>query len=308
MNCNFLKLFVCSIALCVGATLASAQVKEISHDLSSFDTIEVDYDFHVNVVKARKGFSVSMTVDDVLLDYVQCYVKSHTLYLTLDKKSLPSDIKKLYKGRNSTNPILNATVYMSDVLEAVKLAGSSVLTVEEEIECKDFDATISENAQIKKLAVDANNFTLKASGKSAADLVVYADNIKVESDGSSSVGIEQDSEILEIETKGNAELEIDGETLDVKVTSAGSSKTVLKGKTNTLSIQGSAAGFVDAINLQTADCSVKLSGSSKVYENASEALHLDMSGNSTVIFDLDPKIDIISVKSSTIQKYSSVKK
>ena len=308
MNNKYLKLLICSIALCLGAALASAQVKEISHDFSSFDTIDADYYFHVDVVKVKKGYSVSMTVDDILLDYVQAYVKGHTLNLTLDKKSLPMDIRKLYKGRNSADPVLNATVYVPEDIKAINLSGSSLLAVDEEIKAKDFEINVEGNAVIRKLSLDAENVQIKLSGKSSADLTVYADHIALDASGSSAVSLEQDSESVEISASGSANISVEGETLDASISASGSSKSALKGKTQTLSIAGSGVSFVDAINLQASECAVKLSGTSKAYETASEKLQIELSGNSTLIYDLEPAVEIVNIKNSTVQRYADVEK
>ena len=100
---------VCAIALSLCALVAPAQTKQISHDFSAFDAIDVDYDFDVRVVNSRKN-SISLNVDNALKDYIQTYVKNHTLYITLDQKSLPSDIKKQFRSRRSSGPVLEATV------------------------------------------------------------------------------------------------------------------------------------------------------------------------------------------------------
>jgi hypothetical protein len=83
---------------------------------------------------------------------------------------------------------------------------------------------------------------------------------------------------------------------------------MLRGKTNSLSVNGSGTSQVDALNFKASDCTARLSNSSKLYEAATEALHIDLSGNSTLIFDGDPVIDIINVKSSTIQRYSNTRR
>ena len=101
---------------------------------------------------------------------------------------------------------------------------------------------------------------------------------------------------------------MEGETLNASVTSSGSSRVTLKGKTSDLNVTGSGLSSVDAINLKTSECTVKLTNSSKLYEAATETVHIDLAGNSTLVFDGDPVIDIINVKSSTIQRYSNVKR
>lgn len=305
MKTNILKIFICSIALCVASFAASAQTKELHHDFSAFDAIEIENDFYVNVVKSKRNndYSIEIIADDILVDYIQTYVKNHTLYVGLNKKSLPSDIKKLYKGRKTPNPTLNATVYMASELAGVTMKGASVLTVEDEVECKEFSIDMSDNSQIKKLSVDASTFSIKAANKSFADIIVYADDIKVEASGSCQLQLEQDSQTLAISAAGSSVVNAEGETLEAALNTNGTSKTALVGKTDVLSVTGAGASFVDAINFKAAECSVKLSGSCKVVEAATESLHIDIAGNSTLVFDGDPAIDIINVKSSTIQRY-----
>jgi len=297
---------VCAVALSICAVTASAQTKQISHDFSAFDALDVDYDFDVRVVESRK-YSISLNVDEVLKDYVQTYVKNHTLYITLDQKSLPSDIKKLFRSRRSSGPLLEATVYMAEPLVSVAMAGGSTLSVNEDIECKEFRIDMKENARITKLTVDAGTVDVFMTGKTFADMVLYADDIKLNVSGSSLVELEQDSENLAIVGGGSAEIRAEGETLNAELTTSGSSKITLDGKTDKLTVTGSGSSLVDAINFKTSECTVNLSNSSKVYEAATEVVHINLSGNSTLVFDGEPTIDIINVKSSTIQRYSNVK-
>ena len=307
MKNRVLRLAVCILALGFASLAAPAQTKQISHDVSSFDCLDVDFDFDVRVVEARKP-SVSLNVDNELKDLVQTYVKNHTLYITLDQKKLPSDLRKLFKSRRSKGPVLEATVYISEPLTAVKLAGASILTVTPDIECKEFRIDLEDNARIERLTVDAGTVTVNASDKSFADIVLYADEIKINSSGSSVIGLDQDSEKLAIVAGGSSEVRMEGETLDADLTVSGTSKATLAGKTNKLAVTGSGFTNVDAINLKASECTAKLSGNCKVYEAATETIHVDISGNSTLVFDGDPVVDIISVKSSTLQRYNNAKR
>ena len=307
MKYRVLKLVACVFALAAAGLSATAQTKQISHDFSAFDALDIDYDFNVKVVESR-NYSVSLNVDDILKDYVQAYVKNHTLFITLDQKSLPSDIKKLYRGRKSSTPLLEATVFTPEPLATVSLAGASVLSINYDLECKEFRLDMKENARIEHLTVDAGTVTVNLEGKSFADLVVYADNIKANVANSSLLELEQDSENLEIVTGGSGEVRAEGETLNAVLTTSGSSKVTLNGKTDKLSVTGSGSSSVDALNFKTSDCTVKLSNSCKVYEAATEAIHVDLTGNSTLVFDGEPTVDIINVKSSTLQRYSNVKR
>ncbi|MBR5073591.1 MAG: DUF2807 domain-containing protein [Bacteroidales bacterium] len=306
MNNRVLVFVICTFALIASCFVAPAQTKQVSHDFSAFDALDVDYDFDVRVVDSR-NYSVSLNVQDVLKDYVKVYVKNHTLYITLDEKSLPSDVRKMFRGRKSDGPVLEATVHMPEPLSAVKMAGSSTLSVNYDLECKDFRLDLEESARVKQLTVDAGTVTVTAAGKSYADLVLYADEIKLNVSGNSLVEFEQDSESLDIVAGGSSEVRMEGETLNASLTTSGSSRVTLNGKTSDLTVTGSGSSNIDAINLKASECSVKLSNSCKVYEAATETIHVDMTGNSTLVFDGDPVIDIINVKSSTLQRYSNVK-
>ncbi len=307
MNNRALTFVICTFALVASCFIAPAQTKQVSHDFSAFDALDIDYDFNVRVVNSR-DYSITLNVEDVLKDYVKAYVKNHTLYITLDEKSVPSDVRKMFRGRKSEGPVLEATVYMPEPLAAVKMSGSSTLSVNYDLECKTFRLDLAESARVKQLTVDAGNVTVSAAGKSYADLVLYADEIKINVAGNSLVEFEQDSESLEIVSGGSAEVSMEGETLNASVTSSGSSRVTLKGKTSDLNVTGSGSSSVDALNLKTSECTVKLTNSSQLYEAATETVHIDLAGNSTLVFDGDPVIDIINVKSSTIQRYSNVKR
>lgn len=308
MKNSLLKLAICSVALCTASLMASAQVREIKHDFSSFNALNVDNDFHVSIEKARRDYSISIRVDDVLKDYVQTYVKNHTLYITLDQKAIPSDVKKSFKSKNASAPVLDAVVYVPEDLSNITLAGKAVLDVKEEIECRDFTLTLKEESDVKNLVVDATNITVSSENKAIADLELYAENITLTSTGSSTLNVEQNSELLTLNTSGNSSMSIDGETLTIDITASGSSKPTINGKTQTINITGSGTSNVDAINLRAAEAKAKLSGNCKVFEAANEKLSLELSGNSTLVFDGEPAIEIVNIKSSTVTKYDNYKK
>lgn len=307
MNNRLITNLACIFALCLAAVSAPAQSKQSSHDFSAFDALEADYDFNIRVVSAR-DYSISMDVEDDLKDCIQAYVKNHTLYLKLDEKSMPSDIRRRYRGRRAAKPKLDATVYMAEPLTSVKLSGASTLDVEDDIECKEFVLTLSENARVTSLLVDADNVTVTLSGKASADLTVYADDLQVNASGNSSVVLEQDSQKIVIAASGSSQIDMEGETLDAQVTASGTSKATLTGKTNLLTVNGSGTASVDALNLKTSECTVKLSGLSKLSESATEMVHVELSGSSTLTFDGEPVFDIVGVKSSTIQRYTKSRK
>lgn len=305
---NYLKVLFCSVALCIASFGASAQVVEINRDFSSFDAIDVSYDFDVRLVSSRRNYSATLTVDSVLADYIQAYVKKNVLYITIDKKSLPSDVKKLYKGRKAEAPVLNVVVSTPEPLCSVKLAGKSTLYVENELRCKDFSISLLESSRLKKLALDATNVSINLADKSQAEFDVNAESLEITASGSSSAYIGHSSEHLALNTTSNADLELEGQTLVAELKAAGSSKTCIKGKTRELIVNGSGNANIDAINFRTADATVKLSGTCKLTEAASEKLSIEMSGSSSLVYDGDPVISIVNIKTSSVSRYGEGKK
>ncbi|MDO5443022.1 MAG: DUF2807 domain-containing protein [Bacteroidia bacterium] len=308
MKNTLLKVFTCIFALSTVCLFSQAQTKQASHEFSAFDSIDIEYDFNVNVVKSDRDYSVSLSVDDVLMEYVQTYVKNHTLYIAMDKKNLPSDIKKLYKGRKSPDPVLNATVYVGSNLKSINIRGGASLYVSEEIECKDFELNVTENATVKKLEVDASEFTYTSNNKAKSELVVYADKITIKADGNSSLNMEQDSEKLDIIGQGNCDVKVNGEALETSIKTSASASVAVIGKTNKLAVTTNGSSKVDALNLKTPECSVDLSGNSRVTEAASDKLDVTMSTGSTLVFDGDPAINIINVKNASISRFEGTKK
>lgn len=305
---RILKVLTCCAALCAAGVMASAQVKEIRHDFSAFNAVEVDYDFNVNVVTSDKDYSILLTVDDVLTDYVKTYVKGRTLYISFDKKSLPKDIKNLYKGRKSDKPTLMATVYAPKDITSFKLSAKAVLSVENEIECEDFKLELDELSSVKKISVNADKAVIKSNNTASANMIIYADELEIEADGKSSLDMDASVENLNLKAAGACSILYTGETVNANLDLSGSSKATMKGNALYLGVTGSNSSSLDAINLKTPEASVKLSNSSKVTEAATEKLHIEMSGNSTLVFDNDPAVDIISIKSSTVTRYEPSKK
>ena len=305
---NYLKVLFCSVALCIAALGASAQVVEINRDFSSFDAIDVSYDFNVRMVSSRKNYSATLMVDSVLADYIQTYVKKNVLYITIDKKSLPSEVKKLYKGRKAVVPILNVVVSTPEPICSFKLADKSTLSVENVLNCKDFSISLNGLSRLKKLELDATNVSVNLADKSQAEFDVNAESIEISASGSSSAYISHNSEHLALNTTSNADLELEGQTLVAEVKADGASKTCIKGKTGELIVNGSGNANIDAINLRTSNATVKLSGTCKLTEAATEKLNIEMSGYSSLVFDGDPVINIVNIKTSSVSRYEEGKK
>ena len=146
------KRVLCVVILTI-ASIASAfsQTRTLEHEYGEFEKLDVSGGFHVNLVQDR-SYSTRLVVDDILEPYVECYVKSKTLYITLDEKAIPKDIKKSYKGKNSADPVLKVTVYVPG-LNSIKLSSNSTLASEFAMESDSFELTMGDNSVLNNLEV-----------------------------------------------------------------------------------------------------------------------------------------------------------
>ena len=176
------------------------------------------------------------------------------------------------------------------------------------LNCKDFSISLNGLSRLKKLELDATNVSVNLADKSQAEFDVNAESIEISASGSSSAYISHNSEHLALNTTSNADLELEGQTLVAEVKADGASKTCIKGKTGELIVNGSGNANIDAINLRTSNATVKLSGTCKLTEAATEKLNIEMSGYSSLVFDGDPVINIVNIKTSSVSRYEEGKK
>ena len=101
-------------AIALTSAVSVAQTRIIEHEYSEFDAISVSDGFKVTLVE-KDGYNAKFKVSDALESYLECYVKAGTLYIGLDDKSIPKEVKKSFKGKNSDGPVLEATIYVSSL-------------------------------------------------------------------------------------------------------------------------------------------------------------------------------------------------
>ncbi|MBR1894037.1 MAG: hypothetical protein IJ823_02150, partial [Bacteroidales bacterium] len=88
----------------------SAQTRELDFsNLAEFNGIDVSDSFEVTV-NPSNFYGAKVVVDDVLSGFVMVYVKQKTLYINLDERKIPAQVKKLFKGRNASKAVLRAVV------------------------------------------------------------------------------------------------------------------------------------------------------------------------------------------------------
>ena len=147
-------------------------LEETTLPVGEFTMVSANGDFEVTLSKGSYG--VRLTTDKNLTPYVQVYVRSNTLYLTYDEKSVPKDIKKLYKGKNASQPVFRAVVSMPQ-LNGINLDDNVILSSTEAFYGSDVVITLTDKAQVRNLNVQGNSITVDMKKNTQAALTLTAD-------------------------------------------------------------------------------------------------------------------------------------
>lgn len=272
---NIKSLLAATFAVASMSMLSMAQTRTIEHEYSEFDAISVSDGFKVSFVESD-GYSAKFKVNDAFESYVQCYVKAGTLYIGVDDKSIPKEVKKSFKGKNSDDPVLEATVYVPS-LKAVTLSDNCTFSCDKDI--------------------NAPKFTLELSGTSSVS------NLNIHVAFPSALTVTLSSALtLTDDNSGSAELAINGQAETASVSTAGSAKLSLSGKANTLNVTGKGGSSkIDAVSVSVDDVAVSLDGA-ELTVTPGMNLSLDLGKGASVCYSGDPKIKIVKIQNASVTR------
>lgn len=293
------KTLAIATLLIASAFSAFAQTRTIEHEYSPFDGVVASNGFKVTIAQSD-NYAAKLTVDDVLESYVQCYVKANVLYLGLDDKNIPKEVKKMYKGKDAPEPTLSAIVYIP-ILNSLTLNDNSQFFNTGTLSAENFSLFLNGTTAINNLNVVAKTAVLSVAknAKLTNANVRTEGNIAVAGDGKGMMTLEYAAENLDVNTTGSADLVINGNAETVTVNSANSAKTAVSGDAKSLVVTGK--GTVDASNLKVDEAKLNTNGAT-VKVNASKELELDLGKGSDVQYDGDPAIKIVKIQSSSVTR------
>ena len=297
-----LTLIAAAVTLFGAATLANAQVKQYSNDLSAFKALVVTGEFEVTVVTGPV-YNVVFSVDEPYREYLICDISNQTLTIGVNEKSVPKEVKNLYKGRNAQVPTFKATVSLPDNLQSIKMTGKSVLynTVETPslVECT-IEAT--DNAVIKQCHVTAPKITLKADKRSNVLATFSSDAVALDLSGFSVVNVTNENVTgLNITLANAASVVTSGDVKNLSVSAKGTSKAAINGKAEKASFDVNGSADINASNFSGETVSVKMSSLTTLNVTAEKELILDsLNGGASLTYTGDPKVSIKEVVKSTV--------
>lgn len=284
---------------------SKAQTKDVYHDFSMFTSLNIR-NFEVYVEKSE-NFGIKLSVDELLERYVEAYVKNKTLYVSIDFKDVPRDIRRIYKGKNVEPPILRVTVFMGNINE-ISLSEGAVFSASEQLESDRFDLKLYDNSKISGLMLNANTANIVLEKKSSALLNLNVKEVTIKTYGASNLKLNHTSEYLSLDASNYSSNSIIGDGSVLDITAGGTSQITLQGNCKKLNIEAKKASMVNALELSTNEAKIKQSGSSVVTENASDKLTVEMDGSSSLYFNGEPVVKVISIKSSSLLPYESKKR
>lgn len=299
---NIRSLFAAIFTVTSVPVLSMAQTRIIEHEFSEFDAVSVSDGFKVTMVE-KDGYDAKFKVSDALESYIQCYVKAGTLYIGLDDKSIPKEVKKSFKGKNSDGPVLEATVYVSS-LNSITLSDDCTFSSNNSLNSGNFKMDLSGNSSIANLNVNAESAVISVNKKAKLSSlnVKAADNITVNADGSATVVLEYSTKTLNINNSGSADLAVNGQCETVAVCTANSARLSLSGKADSLNVTGKGGSSkIDAVTMSVDDVTVSLDGADLTV-TPGKNLSLDLGKGASVCYSGDPVIKIVKIQNATVTR------
>lgn len=298
-------------------------LEETTLPVGEFTMVSANGDFEVTLSKGSYG--VRLTTDKNLTPYVQVYVRSNTLYLTYDEKSVPKDIKKLYKGKNASQPVFRAVVSMPQ-LNGIELDDNVILSSAEAFYGSDIVISLTDKAQVRNLTVQGNSITVNMKKNAQAALTLTADKkMEVTTDDKAILKLAEKAREITLNAKGNSDNALSGEgeilnlNLSEKTTSnvshrtknavlnvGGSSKLLLNGSGEYLEVKGGKNAEVEAVAFPVKTMKAELDGG-KVNVAVEKELNVTLLGGSSLFFTGSPTLIVNKIVKSTLAPAGTVK-
>ena len=305
---NTFRTIIAFVALSVitlsAAAQSSSQLQEKSYPVGEFRTLNVSGDFEVTL--SRGDYSAKVTVDKILSDYIEVYVRTGVLYIKYNEKEVPKEVKKELKGKKAADQVFRAVVYAPQ-LAGIELEDNVVLTGVDEFSATDFSLKLEDKAQLKNLSVTASSAVVTMNDKSQATLLLNANNdIELDVDGTSVLRATVDGKKLTVKAGGSAKATVDVTAETVALDAGGRAELTLSGKADSLTAKGDRNMKVNARALPVTQAEAKLSGG-ELTVKVEKTLDVELSGGAEVYYEGQPEMKVRRIVKSTLAPVSDKK-
>lgn len=294
------KIAIVLATLLASAFCLNAQNVDVEQEYTQFTAIEVADNFEVTLVSSET-YNTKITVDQLIADFVKTYVKGNTLYLEVDEKNFPPEVKKMMKGKNPYIPTLKAVIGFP-IINKLTVSEKATVVSEGNFKPDVFQLIAKDNAQVKSLVIDTQDMKINAQNKAIVRADIYANEMQIDASNNANVTLAMNCKVMNIGAQNSANVTVNGQMTQTSIKAQNSSIVTLTGTGAKLTIDGSnsASIFTDGIVVKAGE--VTLNNSAICEINAKDNLKVDLQGSSNLVFNGSPSVDVVRVINSTMTR------
>ena len=287
---------VAALMFCVCAAAQPLDVQK--KNVESFANVSAEDYFVLKFIYSQTS-AVTVRADLRISEYVNTYVKGGTLYLELDEKKFPKELKKELKQKGAATPVLEADIYLP-AINSVTLKDKTSLAILDGFNSNNVELEVTDNAEITQMYLDCSNAEFKVS-KSAklAGTVNIASRLNISASNSANVSLTQNGGNVFVEQAHSAYVDLRANVTTIEVEATGGSEAHLSGTASLLKVTGTGSSRVDAELLESLDGEVMLTGA-KSHVNITENLKVTLTNGAMLTFKRKPVFEIVRILNSTL--------
>lgn len=301
-----MKKFVLAAILSIVATYVADAQKTVftESEMKAFTSVNVS-DYFVVTMKESDDYILKTNIDERIDPYVAAYVKDGVLYLDVDRKKFPSELKKVLRAEHGQDPVIEAEV-MAPVFKSLEVSGNAVVKGSDDIEVDSFRLTASDKAFISNVEVICKDAEVKISKSAEVDVEINASSgLDLQTAGTSKTFIKFDGDTLAVTSSGSSSIEAIVNAGGIVVENSGLSNVkVTSGNVQSLRVNASGSSKLDVAETAVPYAYMIQTGSSKSVVNVTDTLKVNLAGNSSLEFKNNPYIDLERIISSTLVRHS----
>lgn len=286
---------------------ARAVTEQSSRNLSPFSAVDISDAFEVRLVRGAE-FRALITVEKPFTEYIICEVRDGVLYIGLDERNVPGEVKRQFRGKGTPDPVFSAVVYAPELLKSVRLSEKALLYDTEDLFDKaEVSFELVDNACIKSLSLSTLTFRVSMRGKSSADFKVGCREFFAETSAASSLKVEETSEVSSYNLAGSSKVTSKSQTGTLNVRTKANCTMSVSGSGDSADFNMNGTAEVDAFGFEVPDATISMTSVCKLGVSAYRSLKVNLSGGAALYFANEPSVSIESVKSSSIVRASGVR-
>ena len=268
---------ILSIALSVVAFAQPPQMQEEkSYPVTGFESVTVGSHFEATLQGGR--CNVKVNADKALLPYV---------HIDLDEKSIPSDVKKIYRGKNAPVPVVSAIVTLPSP-KAITARENALLKSNGTVQADSIQVNIEDKADVRNFKLEAAKATVTLSKSAQADFSLVSPDATLICEGGSR---------CEVAFKGAL----------LKADLNGTSRCAVTGEAESFSFQSKRFAKLDALQLNAPRIKADMKGASEACIQADGSLSVHLTGGSELYYAGFPTIQVDEIIHSTFAPYKNEK-